>query len=261
MSRYAQEPQRQWFIIIVTTTLGLAVVFYKLYFSILPNSAEYLAQKVPAELYQLIGEASLKSFDESEFTPSQLSQEQQQQINESYQNLLTQLQLPEDKYSLYFRQWSQGMNAFALMDGSIVLTDTLVEKLTPDQLNAVLLHEIGHIEHNHMMENTIRVSLFYISLSLLFGDISVVSDLLIETSTAGLSLSYSRELEQQADTYATTQLLALSGNAKALESALQILYQQDKGDKPENFHWLNTHPSYEARIESIRSNYKTDAAH
>jgi Zn-dependent protease with chaperone function len=42
-------------------------------------------------------------------------------------------------------------NAFALPNGRVVVTDELVELLKNDSdaLRAVLLHEIGHVQHHH----------------------------------------------------------------------------------------------------------------
>ena len=218
---------------------------YKLYTSLVPAVAEYIANEIPREIYEKIGESSLQSFDQDEFSATSLPVSKQNDVTRLHAALLEKLALSPEKYQLHFRQWQEQMNAFALMDGSIVLSDQLVLNLQSEQqLEAVILHEIGHIEHNHLMENTIRVSLFYMILSFVFGDVSVVSDLLIEGSMLGVSFSYSREFEEEADHFASQHLIALYGNANALTDALDILHQHSKDQGPS---WLSTHPSLEER--------------
>ena len=50
-------------------------------------------------------------------------------------------------------------NAFSFghtpRDGRVVITTGLIEVLTPDELNAVLAHEIGHVEHWDMATITV----------------------------------------------------------------------------------------------------------
>jgi STE24 endopeptidase len=48
----------------------------------------------------------------------------------------------------------------------IVLTDLLIEKLTPEEVEAVFGHEVGHIKHNHML---LYILFFVGSLSMLTG--------------------------------------------------------------------------------------------
>lgn len=243
------EQQKQWTLIIVSVLIGVCLAGYKLYYVFLPTASEYIADEIPASIYQTIGESTLARLDKDEFTPTTLSNEQQQQLTEQYNQLLAKLDLEAEQYQLHFRHWQDDMNAFALMNGSIVITDALVNKLdTPQQLEAVLLHEIGHIKHNHLMENSIRVSLFYLGMSLLFGDISVVSDLLIESSAVTVNISYSRQFEQEADLYASAQLQQLYGSSNAMIEALEIL---DKHNDDQDSSWLSSHPSLADRITKI----------
>jgi STE24 endopeptidase len=48
----------------------------------------------------------------------------------------------------------------------IVLTDLLIEKLTPDEVEAVFGHEVGHIKHHHML---LYILFFVGSLAMLTG--------------------------------------------------------------------------------------------
>ena len=252
-----QDPNKKtWVYIIFAALLTLIVVGYKAHVTWIPASAKYIAAEIPHEIYQSIGESTLESLDGEEFKPTTLDEQQQQQIQAQFSDIISKLNLNPDNYQLHFRDWVKGLNAFALMNGAIIVTDDLINTLNdPQQINAVLLHEIGHINHNHLMENTIRVSIFYVTLSLIFGDISVVSDLLIEASTMGVNFSFSRELELQADTYAAQSMLALYGTVEPAVkafTALELAAQQKQDNSGGLNQWLSTHPPTDLRIEHIK---------
>ena len=241
---------KQWIVIAAAMTVTLLVFGYKLHTSIIPASAEYLAEKMPQEIYHVIGEQSLQSLDESEFSVSKLPEQKRQQVIQQFEAISKQLELTHEQYKLEFRYWNDTANAFALADGTIILTDKLVNKMqTEQQLAAIILHEVGHVEHNHNMENLIRTSLFYISLSLFFGDISVVSDLLIEASTLGANLDYSREFENEADAYSAAKMQQLYGDVSPLKQAMQLLHD----DTEKEHSWFSTHPGLNERLDIISS--------
>lgn len=252
------KTQQPWLVIALAVLLVCAVAGYKLYSSVIPMSAQYLAEKIPQTIYQEIGEHGLKSMDESTFSASELSAERKQQINELFGSVIEKLQLQPDAYQLKFRSWQQGVNAFALPGGAIIITDDLVDKMqTNEQLAAIILHEIGHIKQNHNMQNMIRTSLFYISLSVIFGDLSLVSDLLIEASVMGINLSYSREFENEADTFSATSMRSLYGDVSALKQAMELLHEDSELDSSEQessepeHSWLSTHPGLAERLQTI----------
>lgn len=127
----------------------------------------------------------------------------------------------------------------------IVFFDTLLQRLTPAEMDAVLAHELGHFKHRHVMKRiavTFAVSLaflwllaqlmqapwFYqglgvsgqstaLALLLFFMTLPIFSFLL-----QPLSSYYSRKHEFEADTYAAAQT-----DANDLGSALVKLYQDN----------------------------------
>lgn len=59
-----------------------------------------------------------------------------------------------------FRSWPHGPNAFALSDGTVIVLDSLVEMATtPAELDSILLHEVGHVYHQHVMESVVQSAL------------------------------------------------------------------------------------------------------
>ncbi|WDD99401.1 M48 family metallopeptidase [Thalassomonas actiniarum] len=247
------KKQQPWLLIALAVLLVCAVAGYKLYSSIIPMSAQYLAEKIPQTIYQQIGEHGLKSMDESTFSASELSAEKKQQVSELFSSVVERLQLEPESYQLEFRSWEETANAFALPGGTIILTDVLVEKMqNNEQLTAIILHEVGHIKQNHNMQNMIRTSLFYISLSVIFGDLSLVADLLIEASVMGVNLSYSRAFENEADAFSASSMRTLYGDVSALKQAMELLHE-DSGqeDSEQENSWLSTHPGLAERLQTI----------
>ena len=153
------------------------------------------------------------------------------------------------------------VNAFALPDGLIVASDSLVELLNDDELAAVFAHEIGHVEHRHGMRAVVESSGVAIFLTLLGGDISI----LLSGGAAGLlNLHYSRDNEREADCFAYVDLKkrgmsdSLLGDALIKITAAELPPQgaHDETADSEDIHedqWravaeaLSTHPETEAR--------------
>lgn len=137
----------------------------------------------------------------------------------------------------------------------VVLYDTLIEKMTEEEIVAVLAHEIGHSKHKHIIFNLIS-SIITMSVYILFIMI-FFSNPIFSTSFGFSEISYgfslilyvfvlspiflfvslltnyvSRKFEYQADKYAS-----INYDNKHLISALKILSR-------ENFSNLTPHPLY-----------------
>jgi len=137
----------------------------------------------------------------------------------------------------------------------IVLYDTLLEKMSDDEIVAVLAHEIGHNKHKHIIFNLIQsvlmLSIYVLFLilfleeeifSLAFGfdEINIGFNLILYaivlspvlTIISILSSFISRKFEFQADRFVYD-----NGEANALITALKVLAR-------ENFSNLTPHPLY-----------------
>lgn len=159
----------------------------------------------------------------------------------------------------------------------IVFFDTLLQRLTPAEMDAVLAHELGHFKHRHVMKRiaiTFAVSLaflwllaqlmqapwFYqglgvnsqstsLALLLFFMTLPVFSFLL-----QPLSSYYSRKHEFEADTYAAAQT-----DANDLASALVKLYQDNaKTLTPDPLYatFYESHPPALERIKHLSETSK-----
>lgn len=150
------------------------------------------------------------------------------------------------------------VNAFALPGGGIgIYTGLLNVARTPDQLAAVIGHEIGHVQANHA---NARLSTQYATeagLSLIqslargsAAENSNVMALLGMGAQVGILLPFTRADESEADVLGM-QYMAQAGYDPRQAVELWENMRQTGGAKPPT--WLSTHPSSEQRIANLRA--------
>ncbi len=168
----------------------------------IPFMAETIAQELPAEYSQYIGKEAIELLDEIAFEPSELPASRQKKLRRLFQGYTD--NYPDYAINLQFRKGNDiGANAFALPDGTIVLTDEMVRLAEHDnELVAVLGHEIGHVVHRHVLRRIIQDSTLTMLMLLITGDVSSASSIVLAIPSIILDLSYSREFEIEADDFA-----------------------------------------------------------
>ncbi|CDG81017.1 M48 family metallopeptidase [Janthinobacterium agaricidamnosum] len=227
--------------------LGGAILVLLLgYVFILPQASDRLARALPERLERQLGQGMLELLDQHVFQPSALSAVRQQQLTGRFRLL----SLPDDQISshrIVFRKSKIGPNAFALPSGDIVMTDEMVRLLPDDDaLMGVLAHELGHLHERHLSRRVIQGSVVAAATTLLFGDVSA---LISAAPTLMLDSKYSRDIENEADSYA---IAVLQKNGIALEHLVRVfteLEQLGGGVAP----YVSSHPSGAERIARIRA--------
>jgi STE24 endopeptidase len=173
---------------------------------------------------------------------------------------------------------SSKLNAFFTGFGrfrKIVLFDTLVQKLTVDEIIAILAHEMGHFKLNHIKKMLlffgIQTGIMFFILSIFLENHELVSALGIENFSVYCSIVFfsfmyspinmflstvlnflSRKHEFEADAYS----VRTTGMAAMLISALKNLSKNNLGNlSPHPFYVLlkYTHPPLSTRIEHIKN--------
>ncbi len=237
----------------------------------LPGAAHAAVAFLPDSIAENMGEQTLYILDKTHFDPTELSEQKQQEIEQQWQTIVTKLELPKDKYHLYFRKFDMGANAMALPDGSIIVTDdiiTLMEK-DPDALTAVLLHEVGHIEHQHSLKMVAQTTVTTMLFAMMFGDIEGAGELILGASTGLLQSVFSRDMEREADEFSHQNLPKFNISPSAFADAMTLLINShssshsdsesesnSESDKSSLNHWLqylSSHPETKERINSARS--------
>ena len=119
-------------------------------------------------------------------------------------------------------------NAFTLPDDSIIVTDQLIAMADdPDELAGVLAHEIGHIQHRHVMANVIRNVGAGIFFDVVFGG-SGAGQAVAVASVNLASLRYSRGDETEADQSGLDYMEAAHVNPGALARLFERVAETER---------------------------------
>ena len=139
------------------------------------------------------------------------------------------------------------VNAFALPGGHIVVFDKIIRQMkTKEELAALLAHEVAHVHYRHSLRNIFRSLAGYMFLSLLMNDINGIVTVLADNSNALANLTYSRDLETEADTNGMDVLQSDGINLKGFVDLFQML-KSEHGDLG-SLQLLSTHPLTEDRL-------------
>ena len=139
------------------------------------------------------------------------------------------------------------INAFTIPGGNIYVFSGLISFCdSPEQLAAVLAHEMGHVEKRHTVDRLARE----FSLSVLFsimtgGDTVLLSDLYQTLISSG----FSRSQEKEADQFALNLLEDASISPKSIASFFRKLNRENLA-YDEKIELVMTHPHNNSRIKA-----------
>jgi Zn-dependent protease with chaperone function len=228
-------------------TLGLGIVFLIAFKWGIPVLARRVAQGIPPRLAYDLGQGTLAIFDKTLLSPSQLSAEQQHELERDFEGMSA--SYPDLPLHLVFRR-GVGPNAFALPDGTVIVTDELV-KLTdePKEVLAVLAHEIGHVHHRHSLRMALESSTVVLLASAYLGDVTQLTTLSASLPGVYAQAHYSRDHETEADSFALDYLPKNGIAPKHFANALRKLQKVAGPDPERGLQYLASHPPTTERIE------------
>ena len=146
------------------------------------------------------------------------------------------------------------INAFALPGGQVVLFRGLLELAeTPEEVAAVLAHEMGHVARRDPTRHALRSAGSIGVLGLVLGDFAGGAAVLFLTERL-INARYSQLAETEADVYAREVLRQAGVAPTALALAFERMraaagVQEEDGEEGVIAHFLS-HPSLSARIEA-----------
>ncbi|WP_417346645.1 M48 family metallopeptidase [Ferrimonas sp.] len=223
----------------------------------LPAAADASVSLLPDAVPRQLGEQTLFLLDKTLMDPSELNEAQRERVRGQWQHSLQHLSLNSSDYQLLFRSSKMGANAFALPDGTVVLTDEIVTLMEPEPhaLTAVLLHEIGHVEHQHGLKQLARATANSMLFALVLGDIEGAGEVIIGAGSSLIDSAFSREMESEADRFAHAQLKQLGLSPVYFATAMRLLAESSHQslDEDSSGHWtqyLSSHPETLERIHA-----------
>lgn len=162
-------------------------------------------------------------------------------VNEIGQKLAKVAGRNEFKYE-FFVVPQEELNAFALPGGKIFINAGAIAKTNSEaELAGLIGHELSHVVLSHGFQLVTQGNLVanvtqYIPLGGIIGQLS--------------ALSYSRDMERQADTLGTRLIVATGYAADGLRNLMVTLEKQQKNAPPS---WLSSHPGGSERVSYLEA--------
>ncbi|MCX7096406.1 MAG: M48 family metallopeptidase [Methylococcales bacterium] len=155
------------------------------------------------------------------------------------------------KNSAYHYQWlikkEKTVNAFALPGGVIIVHSALLTKIDkPDELAAVLAHEVQHVEQRHALKSMVDNLGWATVLMVFLGDVSTPMAMI--THELG-GMFFSRDKEDEADRLGLQALINANIAPGGMVTFLQKLEKEPGANPPE---WISSHPDTAGRIKTIQ---------
>jgi Zn-dependent protease with chaperone function len=231
----------------------LAILFIVgIYRFALPALVELAVAVTPPVVPALMAKGTLQTLDATTFDATTLPSDEQLKLREGFERLTARSGLEAGKFRLEFRQGGLiGPNAFALPDGTVVITDELVKFSDGDTelLLGVLAHEIGHVELEHSLRQLYRSVGAAGLIMLIGGDIgSGTEDILVQGGGL-LALSYSRAQETDADRHSVRLMLKAGYDPEAIGRFFTLLESKLHDDSGTSI--LATHPGTPERRRAV----------
>ena len=205
--------------------LVFAAVIYTVYGRGLPSVSEYIAYRIPPQYIQSLSTELYDNLQQTDYIyPSRLSDEARARARRLFAAVAADypaadITLSMRLHHLSWRQKATGAgnaNAFALPGGEIILTDALLRRLSDEEIQTVIAHEIGHVRLRHGLRLLVQTSGTAALASFLLGDYSG----LMAIPLLLVHLSYSRDFEREADCFAYDYLRRHRLSPRLLEQAL-----------------------------------------
>jgi Zn-dependent protease with chaperone function len=243
--------ERMWHVAVPALLATVVIVWFAIQFGV-PALAGHAAKVIPTSVDTTIGREGLDLLDKTLFEPSQLPAERQAEIRADFARIVADSPKSNHDYRLEFRRGDRvGANAFALPSGIVVITDELVALAEdPNEITAVLAHEVGHVVHRHALRTIIQGSATAAIMIAITGDFTAVSSIIGAAPTVLLQAKFSRSLEIEADDFSYDWLKKHNIPAHYFGDLLLRMEKEHGGDSEDSFDYFSSHPSPRQRVRN-----------
>lgn len=156
--------------------------------------------------------------------------------------------LPKSEFDYRFIVFdSEMINAFTVPGGNILISTGLIGFCeSPEELAAVMAHEMGHVEERHVVARLMKELGIEILTS---GDPYVLG----EVTGMLTSTRFDRKQEEEADLFACQLLEDSKIEPRTLATVFRRLEQETGNELLEHFEIISTHPNFKSRIREVLS--------
>lgn len=220
----------------------IILLLIAVYIWIVPYMAGRMADKVPVSYEENLGNAMYSSMK----TGFIIDEKKTMYINDFFNEL--KINTP---YKIHITVVKDDVpNAFAMPGGNIVVYDKILAGMNDySELAALLSHEFTHVQNRHTTKSLFRSLSGSAFLSIIFGNIGGVSDVIINDANNLKSLSYGRSLEKEADMNGVKILSERKIDCNGFIGLFNMLKKQSNIEVAE---WMSSHPDLQKRIDYIK---------
>ena len=255
--RFTDRLERAWPVVGVSLILSLCFAYYVLVQAV-PIAAEWLAVRTLPAVGHAMTEQTLLALDRFPLTATKLSAADQAKATALFHRVAAHAKGGASGYRLIFRDAARlGPNAFALPDGTIVMTDQLWPLVKNDaEIEGVFAHEMSHVDHAHQLQRIYEASLIPAMIAIFTGDMSQMSQITAILPGIIVQSAYSRGFESQADDDAAATLRRMGQKPSHMADLLDRMDKKPCGKQGCGPSWIGDHPDTASRVARLRAEDK-----
>lgn len=241
--RVLHRIETNWRVTAASVVVMVAIATAGFYWGV-PALARRAALAMPDALAYDLGRGTLSMLDRAWFKPTELTPARRAELEAKFAELAA--YYPHTPLRLVFRRAMP--NAFALPDGTIIVTDELVALAEhDDEILAVVAHEIGHVHERHALRMAIENSVVALLAFTYIGDATQASALVASLPTVLANGHFSRTHELEADSFASGLLKRASIPLHRFADILRRLDREVPGASESMNDYFSSHPGTEER--------------
>ena len=223
--------------------------------------AAAVAQKIPVEMEQKIGDAAFSSHAPANKLVTA------EAILDDFKKLSDPLleAVESERYTFEFHILEDPtLNAFALPGGKMAIHTGLILKAeSAEEVLGVMAHEMAHGELQHSMRKLVeRVGLYGIT-SAVLGDVSGIAAILVNNAPYLMQMKFSRDHEREADATGLEYLMKANIDPRGMVAFFEkIQKEHDEAGAPDMdgaLSMLSTHPATKERIANLNALIENEA--
>ena len=223
------------------------VIIISAYIWLVPFLAERLAKRVPIAYEERLGDVMYSTLQPT-FT---IDAERTAYINDFFRELQV-----NSNYNIRITVVKENIaNAFAMPGGNIVVYDKILAGMDSyEELAALLSHEFTHVNERHATRALFRQQSSSLFISVIFGDVGTIGNVIASNADELKSLEYSRKLEKDADLAGLKILSDRKIDCNGFVHLFELLEKETAGPGEQPAEWISSHPDLDRRISYIKRN-------
>ena len=235
------------FITLMRVFLFIMALFAAVYFFLVPWLAVRMANQVSVSFEEKMGNEMYGAL-EKEF---KVDERKTMLANEFFKEL----HVPTP-YNIRITVVKDSIaNAFAMPGGHIVVYDKLLKGMKGyEELAALLSHEFTHVHNKHTTKSLFRGLSSKVFLSIILGDVGVISSVVISHADNLKGLSYGRSLEKESDLNGLQILSERKIDCNGFIKLFELLQNEvNAAGVKQPAEWISSHPDLKKRMEYVKS--------